>query len=136
VGVVGLETTLHGALIGAFLTEEGHTPVAEVMLIALRASGVVVALGVDGPWRPLGAASLGALACAAGALTAFAARRLSLPTLRALAARLKPQVDLAPRLPLLAEAPEALGQSPHLRLGGARAFGRRGLGAGGVAPGV
>jgi hypothetical protein len=123
VGVVGLETTLHGALIGAFLTEEGHTPVAEVQLIALRASGVVVALGVDGPWRPLGAASLGALACAAGALTAFAARRLSLPTLRALAARLKPKVDLAPRLPLLAEAPEALGKSPHLRLGGALPLG-------------
>ncbi|MBK9368353.1 MAG: hypothetical protein IPN01_18935 [Deltaproteobacteria bacterium] len=119
VGVVGLETTLHGAVIGAFLSEEGHTPVAQAQLVALRASGVVIAAPVDAPWRPLGAASLGALACAAGALTAFAARRVSLPTLRALAARLKPQVDLAPRLPLLSDAPETLGPSPHLSLNGA-----------------
>lgn len=118
VGVVGLETALGGAVIGSFLSEEGHTPVAEAQLVALRSSGVVLALGVDAPWRPLGAASLGALACAAGALTAFAARRVSLPTLRALAARLKDKVDLSPRLPLLAEAPEALGSSPHLRLCG------------------
>ena len=127
VGVVGLETTLRGALIGAFLSEEGHTPVAEVQLIALRERGVVIALGVDGPWRPLGAASLGALACAAGALTAFAARRVSLPTLRALAARLRPQVDLAPRLPLLADAPETLGPSPHLTLRGPLPFDGEGL---------